>query len=170
MAQPKKMRRVRKTLLVVGEGDSEVAFLKHLRQLYCSGGAGVSVTVQNAHGLGPENVINTAITLNRMGGYDRVAALLDTDLPWPAATLRAAQKARVQLFGSTPCLEGLLLCILGQPVPELSEACKRSLYQRLGHKLTERDNFQAAFGRTILNGARARVRTLKELLDLFDGS
>lgn len=168
MAQPKKMRRVRKTLLVVGEGDSEVAFLTHLRQLYCSDGAGVSVKVHNAHGLGPENVINTAITLNRMGGFDRVAALLDTDLPWTAATQKAAQKARVQLVGSTPCLEGMLLCILGQRVPEHSEACKRSLYERLGHKLTERDNFQAAFGRVVLNDARVRVRALNELLDLFE--
>mgnify|MGYP001473509280 CR=1 FL=1 len=35
----RKQHQVRKTLLVVGEGDSEEAFLKHLRDLYCSGGA-----------------------------------------------------------------------------------------------------------------------------------
>lgn len=109
MVQLKKSRQVRKTLLVVGEGDSEVAFLKHLRQLYCSGGAGVTVTVHNAHGLGPDNVIQTAIALNRMGGYDRVVALLDTDLPWPTVTQKAAKRARIELVGSTPCLEGLFV-------------------------------------------------------------
>ena len=55
-----KQHQVRKTLLIVGEGDSEEAFLKHLRDLYCSGGAGLTVTVRNAHGKGPENVIDHA--------------------------------------------------------------------------------------------------------------
>ena len=50
----RKRHPLRKTLLIVGEGDSEAAFLKHLRDLYCSGGAGVAVTVRNAHGKGPE--------------------------------------------------------------------------------------------------------------------
>lgn len=53
-----KQHQIRKTLLVVGEGDSEKAFLRHLRGLYCSGGAGVAATVSNAHGGGPDNVIN----------------------------------------------------------------------------------------------------------------
>lgn len=169
MAQPRKVRQVRKTLLVVGEGDSEVAFLKHLRQLYCSGGAGVTVSVHNAHGLGPENVISTAITLNRMGGHDRVVAFLDTDIPWPVALQKAAQRARVQLVGSTPCLEGLLLGILQQPVPDKSDACKKSLHLRLGHKLTDRDDYQAEFGRVVLDEARIRVVELNKLIDHFEG-
>jgi len=60
MVRLRKKYRVRKTLLIVGEGDSEEAFLKHLRELYCSDGAGVAVTVRNAHGKGPEHVINHA--------------------------------------------------------------------------------------------------------------
>lgn len=55
----RKQHQVRKTLLIVGEGDSEEAFLKHLRELYCSGGAGVAVTVRNAHGKGPETSLIT---------------------------------------------------------------------------------------------------------------
>lgn len=57
----KKQRPQRATLLAVGEGDSEVCFLKYLRSLYCANSAGVSVTVMNAHGKGPGNVINTAV-------------------------------------------------------------------------------------------------------------
>ena len=78
----RKQHQVRKTLLIVGEGDSEEAFLKHLRELYCSGGSGVAVTVRNAHGKGPENVIDHAARQARIYSYDARAALLDTDIPW----------------------------------------------------------------------------------------
>lgn len=70
----RKQHRVRKTLLIVGEGDSEEAFLKHLRDLYCSGGSGVAVTVRNAHGKGPENVIDHAARLARIYSYDTWSA------------------------------------------------------------------------------------------------
>lgn len=76
----RKKHQVRKTLLIVGEGDSEVAFLKHLRELYCSGGVGVRVTIRNAHGKGPENVIAFAARQAGIYSYDAHAALLDTDL------------------------------------------------------------------------------------------
>ena len=57
----KRIRHTRSTLLVVGEGDTEVAFLRHLRVIFCSACKGVEVTIRNAYGKGPENVINTVI-------------------------------------------------------------------------------------------------------------
>ncbi len=169
MALSKKTRQVRKTLLVVCEGDSEVTFIKHLRQLYCAKGAGVSVTARNAHGRGPENVINTAIALKRTGDYDHVAAFLDTDLKWSAAIRNAAEKARIELIGSTPCLEGMLLKVLRETIPEASDQCKRTLQKRLNSKLLEVDDYRFAFGRSTLDEAKNRVQTLNRLLTLMEG-
>ena len=70
-------RTQRVTLLAVGEGDSEEAFLKYLRSLYCANHAGVNVTVRNAHGKGPGNVVSTAIGHMRNRAFDRALALLD---------------------------------------------------------------------------------------------
>lgn len=166
---PSKQRQVRKTLLVVGEGDSEVAFIKHLRQIYCAKGAGVSVTVRNVHGKGPDNVIHTAIALKRSGAYDQIVAMLDTDLDWSPDIRKAADKSRIALVGSTPCLEGMLLEVLGLPVPRASDECKRVLRERLGTQMLDVEDYQAAYGRLVLQDARSRLSTLDRLLKFFEG-
>ncbi len=169
MVSSRKTRQARKTLLVVGEGDSEVAFIKHLRQIYCANGAGVSVTVRNAHGKGPENVINTAMALKRSGGYEQVAALLDTDLVWSPTIRKAAQKSRIVLVGSTPCLEGLLLAVLGVQVPERSDRCKDELHRRVGTKMLDADDYKLPFTRDVIQNARSRVPSVELLLNLIEG-
>lgn len=40
-------RKVARTVLLVGEGDSEVAWLQHLKSLYVARGSGVAVTIKN---------------------------------------------------------------------------------------------------------------------------
>lgn len=59
--RPKKVRRAEATVLIVGEGDTEVALLNYLKSLYNMRNCGVSVTIRNAHGHGPENVIDVAV-------------------------------------------------------------------------------------------------------------
>jgi hypothetical protein len=45
MVKPRKQPRLqRKTLLAVGEGKADAAFLVHLRKLYCTDRNGVNVT------------------------------------------------------------------------------------------------------------------------------
>jgi len=87
-------------LLVVGEGDCEVAFLKHLRQIYCSGGRGVTVTINNAHGKGPENVVEHTRRQARPYSYDQVVAFLDTDIAWSDQLKKAARQDKIALVGS----------------------------------------------------------------------
>lgn len=162
---------VRPTLLAVGEGDSELAFLRHLRSMYCAGGAGVavSVTVRNAHGLGPEHVIDFAAAQAKAYSYDKVVALLDTDIPWTDKLLKTARKARIEMVGSTPCLEGLLLSILRKRPPGQSDACKRAIQQELGVDLTEVQSYAAHFPKAVLDEARVRLSELNRLIQCFEG-
>lgn len=161
-------KEVRKTLLVVGEGDSEEAFLKHLRSLYCSGGRGPAVTVRNAHGKGPEHVIDHARRLAQQFDFDRYAALLDTDLPWTASTVKTAAKYRISMLGAEPCLEGLLLKILAQPVPPQSAQCKQRM-SAMGLDLTSSSAYGDRFNQDRLESARTRIEMLESLLALFEG-
>jgi hypothetical protein len=118
MAKPsKQVRKQRKTLLAMGEGKAEAAFLAHLRKLYCTNGKGVNVTIRNANGKGPGNVIATAIGALRITSYDKKLCLLDTDLDWTIENKKDAKRKKIELIGSTPCLEGLLLLILQKTVP-----------------------------------------------------
>jgi len=100
----KKIRTQRLTLLFVGEGDCEVAFLGHIRNLFCSGGHGLKVTLRNAHGKGPDNVVNHALAFSRSNGFDKKACLLDTDLPWPIKSVKAAKKRKNSLNWINPML------------------------------------------------------------------
>lgn len=163
------LRAQRTTLLAVGEGDSEEAFLKHLRSLYCADHAGVNVTVRNAHGKGPGNVVSTALGHLRNRAFDRALALLDTDLEWTKKDRDSARKANLHLIGSTPCLEGLLLKILQLPVPATSPLCKLAMNRALQADLTEISSYAQHFPKPLLQRARLQqAPELNDLLGLFD--
>lgn len=125
LRMPARIRRAaRHTVLLVGEGTTDWAFLKHIKSLYISRGCGVSATIRNAHGKGPDHVVDYAIRQCRNADYDRVVTLLDTDLPMSAAVRGRARSKKVRVIESTPCIEGLLLKILGEHVPGTSAECK----------------------------------------------
>lgn len=52
-----------KTLLIVGEGYGEVAFLNHIKQFPGACGNGVKITIKNARGKGAGNVVDYAMEL-----------------------------------------------------------------------------------------------------------
>lgn len=163
------VRKVRRTLLAVGEGDAEVAFLKHLRSLYCSGGHGVNVVVSNAHGKGPENVINHAKRKGMTAQYDQRVALLDTDIPWTDGLKKHARKAAVEMIGSIPCLEGLLLIILRHQAPQSSAQCKQALQNILTIDLISWESYGKAFPKQLIDSARQRIDELDRLIRFFEG-
>jgi hypothetical protein len=162
-------RAQRQTLLAVGEGKAEVAFLKHLKQIFCSGGNGVAVTIRNAHGKGPGNVIATAIGASSSASYDKKVCLLDTDLEWTLENKREAQRKKIELVGSAPCLEGLLLRILGKVVPRDSSACKKQLRDVTQKNMFEPEDYVVNFSYECLQGVRAGIEELEMLLRLLEG-
>lgn len=165
----KRIRRIRKTLLAVGEGKTEVAFLNHLRVIFCSDQKGVSVKILNAYGKGPENVVETLISHCRGVDYDHRLALLDTDILWTTELKKLARAQKIELIGSTPCIEGLLLQILSQPLHSTSLACKKKLQGLSGLAMTDRDHYAALFSCGVLMAARQRIPELNTLLNCFEG-
>ena len=89
-------RSVSHTVLLVGEGTTEQAFLRYIKSLYISRGCGVGVTIRNAHGKGPDHVVDYAIRPCRNAAYDQVVVLLDTDLEMSAVVRRRARTRKVQ--------------------------------------------------------------------------
>ncbi len=158
-------RSVSHTVLLVGEGTTEQAFLKHIKYLYISRGCGVGVTIRNARGKGPDHVVDYAIRQCRNAAYDRVAVLLDTDLQMSAAVRRRARTKKVQIIGSTPCIEGLLLMILGEHVPVTSTECKQRYGGALPERLTFPGDYMGSFPKDLLDGRRDDVPELAQLLD-----
>lgn len=169
MSRLRKRRRERKTLLVVGEGHTEVAFLNYLKTLYCRSSSSVRVKVENAHGKGPENVLNTAIRMQNHASYDCVVAVLDTDIVWTDSLIRKARENKVQLVGNTPCIEALFLSLLGHRPPSDTDACKKDIAAVLGLNLLDKNSYASWCTQERLESLRQTNRGLNGLLKLYEG-
>lgn len=165
-------RRIRKpvltTILLVGEGKTEVAFLSHLKSLYIQRNCGIKLTIKNARGKGPEYIVNFAIRQRNNTAYDRVAVLLDTDLAWSDAVRKSARKNKLTLLGSTPCIEGFLLDILMQHVPPETLVCKQRCTDVISGSLFNQESFQAKFAQEFLETRRGDIAVLDRLLKYFE--
>lgn len=161
------VRIVLKTVLLVGEGPSDKAFLEHLKGLYISRGCGIHVTIRTAYGKGPEHVIDTVKRQARNADFEWKTALLDKDIPWTPKVIKDAARNKVVLIGSTPCLEGLLLKILGQPVPDVCVTCKDRLYPRLSGRPTQPSSYAALFPKAVLETKRAMITDLEKLIKIL---
>lgn len=153
MAKKKVTHRfVIKTLLLVGEGHAEKAFLSHLKSIFSNGKFKVSIV--NAGGKGPEHIISHAISCKKCDGYDFVIVLLDTDLPWPKTHVQRAMAAGINLVGSEPCLEGLLLDLLGNNKSDNNNGCKDAMHPLLSGPCTERDSYADLFNEALLSNSK----------------
>lgn len=162
-------RHAKKTVLIMGEGFSEVAFLEHLKSLYVERGSGTSVKIGNARGKGPENVLENTRRQSINGAYDEVVALMDTDIVWSDALKVKARKNKIQLLPSEPCLEGLLLQILNEPVKVSSANLKKIMHPKLSGNSTDRASYEKLFDKAILEKRRAEIPTLNLLITYMQG-
>lgn len=165
----RQIRLQRRTLLIVGEGDCEVAFLRYLRGIYCSQNASVNVTIRNAQGGGPDSVVNHLVRQLRLAKFDRQIALLDTDIAWSMSLQKIAKQNKIEMIGSKPCLEGLLLSVLDQPIPASSGVCKKNLQRLTKADMTESRHYAPYFPKETFEQARLFLAELDILLRYFEG-
>ncbi|WP_114196265.1 RloB domain-containing protein [Edaphovirga cremea] len=166
MAKKKIVRRsISKTLLLVGEGHAEKAFLSHLKSLFSNGTFKVSIVT--AGGKGPEHIITHAISCKKCDGYDFVIVLLDTDLQWPKKYIQDALKVGINLVGSEPCLEGLLLDILGRKKVDFNKGCKELLHPLLTGPCTQRDSYAELFTFDVLN--KSTIEKIQLIIEVLRG-
>ena len=159
--------KAKRTLLIVGEGADEVAFLKHVKQLYVERGCGLAVTIKNAQGKGAKHVVEWTIKQAAIADYDAVAVLLDTDTDWSASVRKQAERKKIHLLLSEPCFEALLLRTLGQHPVEVTAALKSQFAPFVGHDATNSQNYSEHFCKETLESCRIREITIDSLLKLL---
>ncbi len=169
MAKRKRNIPQRNTLLLVAEGDTEVAFLKYLKGVFRRDPKSPKVKVQNAHGKGPDNVLRTAMGAQRGASFDQVAVVLDTDIPWSKAFKEKARKAGIELIGNSPCIEGTFLAMLGCQVPKQSALCKKLLAERVPYSLLNKSSYGRWCDQTMLQDAANHMTDLRRILELYQG-
>jgi hypothetical protein len=164
----------KRTILVVGEGDTECAFIGHLKGLYCPRGCGTSVRVENSFGGSPNDMIRNAIKKKNSGAYDQAFLLMDTDIEWPTESKNTAQENGIDLVGASPCIEGLLLWIVeNNPgwCARSTDDCKRRLHQEHlseNNKLVS-GKYAALLPRELIEERRATIAPLNSILSKLEG-
>lgn len=159
--------KAQRTLLIVGEGHHEVAFLNYLKQLYVPRGCGLSVTIKNARGKGALHVINWTARQIANVDYDAVAALLDTDSDWNAKTEKLARTKKIQVLKSEPCFEAMMLRLIGKSTIGDAYALKKLFAPFVNNDATQRDNYALNFGTVCLQAGKSKEPTIDALLKLF---
>ena len=162
-----KLRIVQKrTLLIIGEGADEKAFLSYLKEQLVPRGAGLVVTIKNAKGKGAKGVLDYTIRQARIAEYDTVAALFDTDTDWSDALKKQAKSHKIVLLKSEPCFETMLLRLLGI-TPELeSKKLKAQFAPFVNNDATLKDNYAEHFNLKTLVAMQQTESTIEQLLSL----
>lgn len=158
-----KPRTTHHTTLIVVEGETEEVFLKHLK-IQFGRDSGSRITVKSPPG-NADAVLKTAI--DSFEAFDRRVALYDDDWQPQAKHLKAAHRRKIHVLTCSPCIEGLLLGILGEKPPGTSAECKRRLEQRIGQSLTNLQTYERHFPAALLIKRAAELAKLQDLLDLF---
>jgi hypothetical protein len=167
MAKVRHVRCKKETLLFVGEGFCEKAFLAHVNGLYSKGN--IKTKIVTAKGKGPEHVINHAISCKKMDGFDRVAVLIDLDIVCSPSVIKDAKSKGIRIIGSIPCLEGFLLDIIGISKTGTNDGCKRIFNPLLKGDPTDRDSYTEHFKKSVLEKARKQQQNLDEIIKIFEG-
>jgi hypothetical protein len=159
--------KAQRTLLIVGEGYDEEAFLNYLKYLYVPRGCGLSVTVKNARGKGAHHVIDWTARQIANAHYNAVAALLDTDTDWNAKTEKLARTNKIQVLKSEPCFEAMMLRLKGQSAIGDAQVLKRQFATYVNNDTTRRENYAQNFGLDCLQAGRNKELTIDKLLKLL---
>ncbi len=167
MAKKRSIRKVQlATLIVVGEGPCDKAFLAYMKSLYDVKETGQRVKLDAADGGSPEIMVKDMDRKYKHADYDKRVLFIDSDIEVSEAILAKAKRLGIEIIQSKPlCLEGMLLEVLGSKVPNTSRACKDLLHPRLKGRPTIAQSYQELFPKSVLgqSGKEAIVRMIELL-------
>ncbi|RUR30175.1 hypothetical protein ELY33_10185 [Vreelandella andesensis] len=141
------------TLLIVGEGADDQAFIKHMQQQLLQRHSGIKPTIEKQSGGSPGNIIDNATRKYAHQGFDQRFIVLDADIPPSQQERDKARKNGYSLiFWAPTCLEGALLDVLGEGVNahETAQQLKSRLHPRLNGTHTCPVAYAALFPKTVI--------------------
>ncbi len=159
--------KAQRTLLIVGEGYAEEAFLNHVKRLYAPRGCGLSVTIKNARGKGARHVVDWTRRQIANVDFDSVASMLDTDQDWSEPVAKQARSAKILVLKSEPCFEALMLRLLGQSDAGDAKVLKKRFAPYVNSEPLRAENYATHFGMVLLESRRNQEPAIDALLKLF---
>jgi hypothetical protein len=165
-------RRTKTTILIVGEGPTEKAFLQYLKDMYITREMDIAVKVECGSGGSPRSVVEKAVRLKGSRAYDKCFVLVDADLSFePDGELerRMHKKPHIEMLNATPCIEGLLLAILDSDFSQqatTSDESKRIFETKYlpEYKKTDKCSYERRFSRRVIEDRRIFLPELDAIL------
>lgn len=172
-SDPRKKRRrsAKFTVLAIGEGLTDEAFLKYLKATFSHRDDNVSITIAAADGKSPSTIVKQSVNRGPRN-YDRALVLMDQDIDWPPEVYSLAKKYGIELIGSQPCIEGVFLTVLESKSSVKymsSDDCKKKFerkYMNHKKKIDSRE-YERTFSREMISAARDRCSTVARILEQF---
>ena len=167
MAKRKPTRSVNKTtLLVMGEGEHDKAFLSHMKAIYHERHSGSKIKLDFSSGGSPHDIIKDTVKKNHHVGYDQIFILMDSDVPVNQQDIKVAKDSGITILYSKPlCLEGMLLSVLGQNTPHTAQKCKSALHPQLSDNPALPKSYEPLFAKPVLDQSiHATIKDLRLLL------
>jgi hypothetical protein len=169
----KPAKNIKITILIVGEGSTEKAFLQYLKELYITRDYEFAIKIECGSGGSPCSVVQKAIRLRGSRAYDKCYVLFDADRPLETdykLSDRMNKRPRIEVLKATPCIEGLFLAIMRHPgfsqASASSDNCKRDFHASYisEDKKMDKRSYGAKFSRAILDDRREQVPELDIIL------
>ncbi|MBU4251837.1 MAG: hypothetical protein KKC39_08410 [Candidatus Omnitrophica bacterium] len=168
-------RKTKTTVLIVGEGGKDKAFLRHLQDIYVSREDNIAVKVECGAGGSPRSIIEKSIRLRDVRAYDRCVVVLDADRVLETdgkLKKRMKEKPPIEIIWVIPCMEALCLEIIEHPNFTRSKArvdlCKHEFSSYIPvDRQTEKHFYARIFPKTMLDYRRAAIQDLDAILTIM---
>ena len=156
------------TLLVMGEGEHDKAFLSHMKGIYHERRSGSKVTLDFSSGGSPHDIIKDTVKKSSHVDYDQKFILMDSDVPVKQQDIKMANDSGITILYSEPlCLEGMLLSVLAQSIPHTAQKCKSVLHPQLSDNPALSKSYEPIFAKPVLDKTNhATVVMLRSLLGI----
>ena len=169
------MRKTKTAVLIVGEGERDQAFLRHLQELYISRYDDIAVKIECGSGGSPRSVVEKAIRLRDNAAYDRCIVIVDKDRLLESDRIlnkRIKERPPILIIYIKPCMEGLLLEILEHQNFSrhnvLSETCKHEFARYVPiDRQTDKVSYARIFPKDKLDYRRKKVKDLDIILRIM---
>jgi hypothetical protein len=169
----RKPRHAKKTILIVGEGPTEKAFLDHIKSVFLARDYGVSVSTRPAGGGSPDQMLNKTIRWKE--GFDQSFIVLDGDIPLSPQFSKKARSKRIAIIISNPCIEGEFLEVLHHAgfskAGKSSDTCKRIFHENYlsENDKTDRNCYGRFFTQEALEKSAENVPWLRKIIEVVSG-
>jgi hypothetical protein len=160
---------VKRTLLIVVEGDHDYRFLMHLKKLYLNTDS-THLKVVIGHGGSASTLVERTIRESWNKSFDKKITFLDADFADLQNVKNRAKEHDITIIASVPCcLECLLLGVVDQRLKKIKNCadCKSKLKKHLNRKdescLTLQE-FERHFPKNVIENKRHSIEVLDRLI------